>query len=517
MDFSHLKKIRTIVSLLFFIPTSFLFLDFSFHFAETFSKEILYLQFIPSIISFLSLAGVAAAGFIFVIILTLLFGRIYCSSICPLGTLQDIISFIKRKFTKRKAYKRNVDFVKSKYVILLIVVILFFSGNIIGISLLDPYSNFGRIISHLFKPIYIGANNIISSLLEKFNYYSLFPYEIKTISLISFSYSILFFFGIISLVYYKGRLFCNTLCPVGVMLGAISKISFIKISIDQTHCTSCNSCTRVCKAGCIDKEGKNIDFSRCVNCFNCFAVCPSGGISFNNQFSKKVSPSTFSSTRRNLLKRTLAFSAFLSGVAISQIKIIPEKASTIAVPKKNHVTPPGSKNLEYFNNNCTACHLCITACPTQVLQPAFLEYGLSGFLQPKMDYQTSFCNYDCKICSDVCPTDAIKTISLDRKKTVQIGIAKFIKDNCIVETEKTECGACSEHCPTKAVKMVPYEKITIPEVQEEYCIGCGACEYACPTKPHKSIYVEGNVQHKIAKIPPKETLENQLKEDEFPF
>jgi ferredoxin len=517
MNYIYLKKIRIIVSLLFFIPITFLFLDFSFHFAEAFSKEILFLQFIPSLISFISIVGVTAEGFILIIVLTLLFGRIYCSSICPLGTLQDIISFIVKKLTKRKAYKQNVDFVRTKYSILILVILLFLFGNILGISLLDPYSNFGRIITHLVRPIAIFANNFTSSILESFNNYSLFPFEIKTISLVSFCFTFIFSIGIISLVYFKGRLFCNTLCPVGTILGITSKFSFIKISIDKMHCTSCKSCTRVCKAGCIDKEEKNIDFSRCVSCYNCFSVCPSGGISFKSQFQKDSVSSKFSTSRRKLLTRTLLISVLISEFVLSQSKVSPKKASKIAVPQKNHVTPPGSDNLEIFNSKCTACHLCIAACPTQVLQPAFLEYGLSGFLQPKMDYQTSFCNYDCKICSDICPTGAIKTISLDRKKTVQIGIAKFIKENCIVETEKTECGACSEHCPTKAVKMVPYEKITIPEVHEEYCIGCGACEFACPTKPHKSIYIEGNVQHKIAKIPPKETLENQLKEDEFPF
>ncbi len=141
-------------------------------------------------------------------------------------------------------------------------------------------------------------------------------------------------------------------------------------------------------------------------------------------------------------------------------------------------------------------------------------------LQPRLNNEAGFCNYDCNICSQVCPTGAILPIEIEKKKLTQIGKAKFIKDNCIVNTQKTDCGACSEHCPTKAVHMIPFEKnLFIPEVREEYCIGCGACEYACPVKPYKAIYVEGNVYHQIAK----KNLEEEKPQpqidykEEFPF
>jgi ferredoxin len=147
-------------------------------------------------------------------------------------------------------------------------------------------------------------------------------------------------------------------------------------------------------------------------------------------------------------------------------------------------------------------------------------YGLKGMLQPRMDYITSFCNYDCTLCGEICPTGAISPVPLEEKKLIQLGKAKFVKENCIVETQKTDCGACSEHCPTKAVKMVPFEgfpKLTIPEVTEDICVGCGACEYACPTDP-KSIYVEGNVIHQQAKEPKQEELDKDVDyKEEFPF
>lgn len=136
-----------------------------------------------------------------------------------------------------------------------------------------------------------------------------------------------------------------------------------------------------------------------------------------------------------------------------------------------------------------------------------------------MDYKTSFCNFDCTACSEVCPTSAILPITKEKKQKIQIGKSIFVKENCIVETENTACGACSEHCPTKAVMMVDYKgNLKIPEVNNKYCVGCGACEFACPTKPYKAIYVDGNFVHEIAEINPTEKLDQNIDyKEEFPF
>ena len=325
----------------------------------------------------------------------------------------------------------------------------------------------------------------------------------------------------------KGRLFCNTLCPVGTLLGLISKMSLYKISINLEKCNSCNLCTRSCKSGCIDKKNKTVDFSRCVACYNCISVCPSGGITYFKTSipSKKINSSQADLIaektdlkRRETITKTFFYVLTLAGLSSAQTKIVPKKENKTPFIKKYPVSPPGSKSLDHFTTACTACHLCISACPTQVLQPSFLEYGFLGILQPRMDYKISFCNFDCTICGDICPSGAILPISQSIKKTIQLGKAHFIKENCIVEIEKSECGACSEHCPTKAVKMVPYNNLHLPEVKNEYCVGCGACEYACPTKPYKAIYVEGNPIHLTAEKMPEEKLKDKLDyQEEFPF
>jgi len=520
MKLSHLKKVRLIVSIIFFVLLSALFLDFGNVLSPAFTNYLTYLQFLPSLIKFIHIAGISAAGFLFVLIFTLLFGSVYCSSFCPLGTLQDIISFIAKKIHKKKYFKLLKVSNCLRYSVLASAIIFFLSGSLVEINLLDPYSNFGRIITQLFKPILISVNNLLSSFLIKFNIYSIFPAEIKNINLGLFLFPFFFFFFIFTLSYKKGRLFCNTLCPVGTLLGIISRVSFFKIEIDKENCISCNSCERVCKAGCIDKKNQIVDFSKCVSCYNCFTVCLTEGIKYTNIFSKlKNKELTYVDfKKREFLTSIITYAISSTGLVFAQKKIIPSKFSNVPNLKKIPVSPPGSISIKHFTESCTACNLCVSACPNQVLQPSFLEYGLHGILQPKMDYKIGYCNFECIICGEVCPTGAIQPMQLEKKKITQLGKAKFIKENCIVYTEKTDCGACSEHCPTKAVTMIPYENIRAPKVKEEYCIGCGACEYACPTKPYKAIFVEGNSVHQIAKKIEEKKIEQKVKSNEdFPF
>jgi ferredoxin len=140
-----------------------------------------------------------------------------------------------------------------------------------------------------------------------------------------------------------------------------------------------------------------------------------------------------------------------------------------------------------------------------VLQPSLSEYGLRGIFQPVMDYRTGFCDYQCNVCSQVCPTGAIKPVTLERKRQIQIGEVRFIRDRCIVFSEGTACGACAEMCPTHAVHMIPYKGLlTQPETDITLCIGCGNCEYACPVEGKKAIYVTGKPVHSIRRVPEEE-------------
>lgn len=517
MKSNKLKKARVVISIFFFLSILLLFIDIKNILPASLYNSVLYLQFMPALIGF----GTVSFGLLIILLLTLLFGRVYCSTICPLGILQDIINFISRKIRKKKRFSYLKENVWVRYSLLAVSILSLATGYLLVINLLDPYSNMGRIFSTFARPSVIYANNFISKIMEQFGIYTFYPAEFKGILLSTFLFSLIFLSIILWLSFTKGRLYCNLICPVGTFLGFLSKYSFYKIRIDKDSCKSCKVCERVCKAGCISTENKNVDFDRCVGCFNCLSVCPSNGIRFTKKVKKdkEVLLQEPDSSKRSFITKSIAYTLLLAGIDYAQIVIRNKRPTKVPNIKKYPIAPPGAHSIEALNNSCTACQLCVSACPTGVLQPSYLEYGFFSMLQPRMDYSKSFCNYECTKCADVCPNDAISRILPDKKKLTQIGKAHFIKENCIVHTENTDCGACSEHCPTKAVRMIPFKNnLNAPEVKVEYCIGCGACEHACPVKPHKAIFVDGNPVHQFAKKPESKKVEEKvnLKED-FPF
>ncbi|NSW94645.1 MAG: 4Fe-4S dicluster domain-containing protein [Bacteroidales bacterium] len=522
MTSSFLRKFRILFSALILICFIIVFADFKSLVPAKYIDYLLIPQFVPSILSFVSLKSLAASGFIFVLLLTLLTGRTYCSFLCPLGIGQDLFSRIGgriRKKFRRYGYKKPHTILR--YSILAVTLAVTLIWGIYMLTLLDPYSIFGRFMTYFGKPAVLGLNNFVSGIFGKFGNYSVPHVPVRGFQLAAYTIPVFFFLLVGTLSFIKGRLYCNMVCPVGTFLGLISKVSLLRIKINEKTCTRCGRCAVRCKSSCIDFLHYDVDVTRCVDCFNCIQICPEKAISYgvlnaNNQ----SEPVTEDAGKRKFISQVILLLFGFSRLAKSQDKETaphPSKMSTVKENKTYPVCPPGAGSLESFNKKCTACSLCITACPNHVLQPAVKEYGLIGFMQPVMDYHKSFCTYNCNVCTEVCPTDALKPLLLDAKKLTQIGKVVFIKDNCIVKTEKTACGACSESCPTKAVYMVPYEgNLVIPETNQDICIGCGHCEYACPTKPYKAIFVDGNPVHAAAKKP--EVKESEITSPtEFPF
>jgi len=521
-----LKKIRVIISLVVFLFTIFIFIDFAHLFSSKVIHAILFLQFVPSLLDFVNVLTFAATGFIFISLITLLFGRVYCSFLCPLGVFQDIfigISSRIRKFKKGRRWKYTSSRHILQYSILAAsLVLLFLFRSLVFVNLLDPYSISGKMFTNLFRPVYYMANNLMADVFKAFHSYALYPIALKHISWPAVIFSGMLFITFMLLSVFRTRWYCNAICPVGTTLGLLSRVSLFKLRIDEASCNACGACERKCKAGCIDYRRNKIDFDRCVACFNCIPACPSGGVGYHLSLKKENTPVTESGkSRRNFLKTSVTGVAGLGTVlSVKKIFAANEKTSSTSV---SPVTPPGSVSIWHFRETCTACHLCINACPTKVLQPAFLEYGLSGLFQPRLDYHTEYCNFECIRCSEVCPTGAIFPVTKEEKSTIQIGISKFIKNLCVVVANHTACAACSEHCPTKAVEMVPYlGDLKIPQIDEKICVGCGACEFACPVRPERSIYVEAHNYHHTAMKPLKK-VEGEKKEkevkpaDDFPF
>jgi len=519
MRSSVLRRIRIVFSTLVFIYFFLVFVDFKSLIPGNYINALMFLQFIPSVFKFYDLKTLAAGGFLVVLLLTLISGRTYCSFLCPLGILQDLSSRIggriKRKF-RRYGFKR--PFTVLRYSLLAITLIVTVVWGIYMITLLDPYSIFGRFMTFFAKPVIITINNLVAGILGKFDIYTLSNIPVKGFPLIVYSIPAVFLILIGALSLTKGRLYCNMICPVGTFLGLLSKISLFRIKFDENACTRCGRCAMLCKSSCIDFLRHDVDVTRCVSCFNCIHTCQDKAISFGIvEFKKKIHETD--EGKRKFIAGSILLLFGLSRVSNGQDKTAPKpkKDSTVKENKTHPVCPPGGVAIEDFNKDCIACSLCINVCPNGVLQPAYKQYGIAGMMQPVMDYHKSFCTYNCTKCTEICPTNALHPLVLEAKKLTQLGKSKFIKDNCIVKTEKTACGACSESCPTKAVHMIPYEgNLVIPEVTEDICIGCGHCEFACPTVPYKAIYVDGNPVHVAAKKPV--NVESDKKTPvEFPF
>ena len=514
-----LRRSRIVFSTIVLILSILIFTDFKSLIPTGSYNTILFFQFIPSLIKFIHIGSILAAGFIIILLLTLITGRSYCSYLCPLGIGQDLFSRIGGRFKKKfRRFGYHKPFTIFRYSLLAITLIVTLTWGIQIITIIDPYSIFGRFMTYFARPVVLFLNNFLAGILGKFDVYALSNIPVKSFSFISYSVPFAFFILVGVLSFTKGRLYCNTVCPLGTFLGLVSKVSFLRIRIHEDACTRCGRCSLRCKSSCIDFLKHDVDVSRCVVCFNCISTCQEKAISFGLTGRKKKVHET-SESRRKVVAASLLLFFGMSPRSLAQDKDVPKpkKDSTVKENRTNPVCPPGGVAINDFNNHCTACSLCISACPNSVLQPATTQYGITGFMQPVMDYHKSFCTYNCTICTEICPTNALQPLILEAKKLTQLGKANFIKDNCIVKTEKTACGACSESCPTKAVYMIPYEgNLLIPEVNNDICIGCGHCEFACPTTPYKAIFVDGNQKHIAAKKPV--NVESDMEAPvEFPF
>lgn len=487
-----MRKIRITLAAIFFAGITLLFLDFT-GLAHEWLGWMARIQFLPALLALN--AGVVIA----LVAVTLLFGRIYCSVICPLGVMQDIFGWFGKKAKKnRYTYSRALTWLRLVMLGLMVAAVILGIGSVI--ALLAPYSAYGRIVQNLLSPAWIWINNLLAAWAESHESYTFYSMEVWVRSWLTFGVASATVIILAILSWRNGRTYCNTVCPVGTLLGWLSKFSLLRPVIDTSKCNGCGLCARNCKASCIDSKSHTIDYSRCVACMDCINKCHKGAITYSRRTEVEASASTDSAdvSRRSFLTSTVALgSAALlhaqdktvdGGLAVIEDKKIPDR--------KTPIVPPGAKGLSHLTRHCTACQLCVSACPNGVLRPSD---ELATLMQPRASYERGYCRPECTKCSEVCPAGAIIRIDRANKSSIQIGHAVWISDNCLPLTDGVKCGNCARHCPTGAIQMVKSSKgrHKVPAVNVEKCIGCGACENLCPARPFSAIYVEGHEKHRI--------------------
>ena len=500
-----LRKIRLTLAAVFFVAVTLLFLDFT----GTLHRWIGWIaevQFLPALLAMNVVVVVALVA------LTLFVGRVYCSVICPLGVMQDIIAWLGRRGGKKrkKRYGYSPERRWLRWGVFVAFVACLVGGVTVLSSLIAPYSSYGRIASNLFAPVYRWGNNMLAYLAERMDSYAFYTTEVWLKSTPTLIVAVATFIIIGVLAWRGGRTYCNTICPVGTLLGFLSRFSFLKIHIDETKCNRCGKCSRKCKAACIDGKHHEIDYSRCVMCMDCLETCKHGAISLKRSEKLDVTSEKRDVTsekcevkgekcdngRRTFITVATSFAASAAinaqkkkvdgGLTVIEDKVKPNRATRIL--------PPGSFSAQHFAQHCTACQLCVSVCPNQVLRPSA---DLEHLMQPELSYERGYCRPECTRCSEVCPTDAIRPLTVAEKSSTRIGHAVWVRKNCLPVTDGVSCGNCARHCPSGAILMVPMdandpESIKIPAVNTERCIGCGACENLCPVRPFSAIYVEGH-------------------------
>ena len=495
-----LRKIRIATAIICFTLITLLFLDFTGTLHQWFGW-LAKIQFLPALLA-LNIGIVLA-----LIVLTFALGRIYCSVICPLGIFQDAISWIAGKRKKNRfVYSPAISWLR--YGVLALFIIALIAGIGSFVQLLAPYSSYGRIASNLFAPLYQWGNNLLAYWAERMDSYAFYSVDVWMKGTLTLGIAVVTFIILSILAWRSGRTYCNTICPVGTVLGFLSKYSFFKPVIDTAKCNGCGLCARNCKASCINSKEHKIDYSRCVTCMDCIGKCKQGAIRYiprqkeesltDKQTTENMDKSGVS--RRNFLSVTALLTSATAlkaqkikvdgGLAVIEDKKIPNRSTPI--------TPAGSQSARNLAQHCTACQLCVSVCPNQVLRPSD---NLEKLMQPKMSYERGYCRPECTRCSDICPTGAIRSVTKADKSAIQIGHAVWIKKNCVVNRDGVECGNCARHCPVGAIQMIPIDaknkdSLKIPAVNTERCIGCGACENLCPARPFSAIYVEGHEIHR---------------------
>ena len=415
------------------------------------------IQFLPAVLALN--VGVVIA----LVLLTLLLGRVYCSVICPLGVFQDIISWVSGK-VKKNRFRYSPALSWLRYGVLAVFIVALVAGVVSLTALIAPYSAYGRIISNLLTPLYQWGNNVLVLWAERVDSYAFYSVDVWMKGLSTFAVAVGTVIVLFILAWRGGRTYCNTICRWVQYWDSYLDILILNRLLIRLNVMVADFVLVIASLPALIPKHMRL-IIRCVACMDCLGKCRQGAIKYvsgqmllkkqapaSEGVGKRVSQASLNKEKVDTARRGFftvsALIAASVAVKAQEKKVDGGLAPLIdkKVPKRaTPIVPAGALSFRHFAQHCTACQLCVSVCPNQVLRPSG---DLKHLMQPEMSYERGYCRPECAKCAEVCPTDAIHLADLTEKSSVQIGHAVWVAQNCIVNTGWVSCGNCARHCPT---------------------------------------------------------------------